>query len=253
MQTPYDLLDPMFLATRETFPGEKSFHELSREFFAHELPQTRAAKIAGGWNGGGVLVHMANPEQLDDLFAHIRRESKVRYLSTTYLHKDIRTSVYAIGRGTGVLIDPTLVRVEHVSVNDSNSETDHLGRLQAEDAQRVSGIAELHAALLDHPRDDWNEVNVSFEGPAPVLGFFALDGVMSKLYATALWIKSGGLLPVFTYNRQANLLAEFHPTAALIEELSAQVPNQQLRDRYRSLLPLLSTSEGVPAGAARTV
>jgi len=235
MQTPYDLLDPMFLATRETFPGEKTFHELARGFFAHDTATARSAKIADGWNGGGVLVHMANPEQIDDLFAHIARQTRVRYLSTTYLQKDIRNSVYAIGRGTGVLLDPALVRVEHVSVNDSNSETDHLGRLEAQDEHRVDGLAELHAALLAHPRDDWNEVNASFEGPSPILGFFALDGAMSKLYATALWIKAGGLLPVFTYNRSANLLAPFTPTPEAVHAFADQTTSPHLREKYRSL------------------
>lgn len=239
MQNPYDLLDPMFLATRETFPGEKTFHELARDFFAGDAADSRAAQISDGWNGGGVLVHMANPEQIDDLFAHIARQTRVRYLSTTYLQKNIRNSVYAIGRGTGLLIDPSLIRVEHVSVNDSNSETDHLGRLEARDEERVAGIAELHAALLAQPRDDWNEVNASFEGPSPVLGFFALDGAMSKLYATSLWIKSGGLLPIFTYNRQANLLAQFVPTPDAIETFAEQATSPHLREKYRSLAPML--------------
>ncbi len=245
MQTSYDLLDPMFLATRETFPGEKSFHELARGFFARETAAARAARIVGAWEGGGVLVHMANPEQLDDLFAHVERETRVRYLSTTYLQKDIRTSVYAIGRGTGLILDPAQVRVEHVSVNDCRSETDHLGRLEAQDDLRVSDIAALHAALLERPRDDWNEVNASFEGPSPILGFFALDGVMSKLYAAALLIKSGGLLPVFTYNRGANLLAPFAPSPGDILALAEAAPNPHLRARYRSLAPLLE-QEKIP-------
>ncbi|HTK60045.1 MAG TPA: hypothetical protein VL283_02465 [Candidatus Baltobacteraceae bacterium] len=238
MQTPYDLLDPMFLATRETFPGEKTFHELARGFFAHEDAAARSSRIADGWGGGGVLVHMANPEQIDDLFAHIARQTRVRYLSTTYLQKDIRNAVYAIGRGTGVLLDPALVRVEHVSVNDCDSETDHLGRLEARDEQRVVGLAELHAALLAHPRDDWNEVNASFEGPSPILGFFALDGAMSKLYATALWIKAGGLLPVFTYNRGRNLLAAFTPTPEAVREFAELTTSPHLREKYRSLAPI---------------
>jgi hypothetical protein len=240
MHDAYRDLDPMFLATRETFPGEKTFHELARGFFAREDAAARALKIVTGWSGGGALVHMANPEQIDDLFAHIARQTRVRYLSTTYLQRDIRNSVYAIGRGTGLLLDPSLVRVEHVSVNDCDSETDHLGRLEARDEHRVSGLAELHAALLAHPRDDWNEVNVSFEGPSPILGFFALDGAMSKLYAASLWIKSGGLLPTFTYNRQANLLAPFTPTPETIEELAAQTTSPHLREKYRSLAPLLA-------------
>ena len=235
MQTPYDLLDPMFLATRETFPGEKSFHELARGFFAHEAATVRAMKIAAGWNGGGVLVHMANPEQIDDLFAHIERQTRVRYLSTTYLQKDIRNSVYAIGRGTGILLDPSRVRIEHVSVNDCDSETDHFGRLEAQDDARLPDLAELHATLLRNPRDDWNEVNVSFEGPSPILGFFALDGAMSKLYATALWIKAGGLLPVFAYNRQSNRLSEFVPAPDVVRGLAEGVPAAQFRDRYLSL------------------
>lgn len=245
MQIPYDLLDPMFLATRETFPGEKTFHELARGFFARETAATRAARITDGWNGGGVLVHMANPEQLDDLFAHIERETRVRYLSTTYLQKDIRTSVYAIGRGTGLILDPALVRVEHVSVNDCMSETDHLGRLEARDEERVSDIDALRAALLERPRDDWNEVNASFEGPSPILGVFALDGVMSKLYAASLLIKSGGLLPVFTYNRGANLLAPFAPTPDDILSLADRTPNPHLQERYRSLASLLE-KEKIP-------
>ncbi|MEK7545812.1 MAG: hypothetical protein AAB554_01905 [Patescibacteria group bacterium] len=260
----YDLLDPMFLATRETFPGEKTFRELARSFFAHEDAAARSAKIAEGWSGGGALVHMANPEQIDDLFAHIARQTRVRYLSTTYLQKDIRNSVYAIGRGTGILLDPSLVRVEHVSVNDCDSETDHLGRLEARDEERVSDLAELHAALMkrvhatsfanDVAGDDWNEVNASFDGPSPILGFFALDGAMSKLYATSLWIKSAGLLPIFTYNRQANLLAPFTPTPEAIESFAAQTTSPHLREKYRSLAPLLhSMSEGTARAEARTV
>jgi len=182
---------------------------------------------------------MANPEQIDDLFAHIARQTRVRYLSTTYLHQDIRTSVYAIGRGTGILIDPKLVRVEHVSVNDCDSETDHLGRLEARDDERLAGLAELHAALLAHPRDDWNEVNASFEGPSPILGFFALDGAMSKLYATALWIKADGLLPIFIYNRQQNLLSAFTPTPDAVQAFADQTASPHLREKYRSLAPLL--------------
>lgn len=246
MQNPYDLLDPMFLATRETFPGERSFHELAREFFSDGSAAGRAAAIDALWNGGGALVHMANPEQLDDLFAHVARETRVRYLSTTLLQKDIRTSVYAIGRGTGLILDPARVRVEHVSVNDCMSETDHLGRLEAKDDLRVDGLAELHAALLERPRDDWNEVNVSFEGPSPVLGFFALDGVMSKLYAAALRIKSGGLLPVFAYNRQANRLAEFVPTPEAVRALADLAPDPHLRGRFRSLAEALE-DEKIPA------
>lgn len=246
MRFPYDLLDPMFLATRETFPGEKSFHDLARGFFARETAAARAAKVADAWADGGVLVHMANPEQIDDLFAHIERETRVRYLSTTYLQKDIRTSVYAIGRGTGLILDPTRVRVEHVSVSDCRSETDHLGRLEAQDDLRVTDIAALRAALLERPRDDWNEVNASFEGPSPVLGFFALDGAMSKLYAAALLIKSGGLLPVFTYNREANLLAPFAPAPDDILALADRTANPHLRERYRSLAPLLE-KEKTPA------
>ena len=241
----YGRLDPLFLATRETFPGEKTFRELADGFFASGSAAARARKIAGLHAGAGVLVHMANPEQIDDLFAHIARQTKVRYLSTTYLHQDIRTSVYAIGRGTGILIDPALVRIEHVSVNDANSETDHLGRLEAQDDERVSGIPELHAALMAHPRDDWNEVNASFDGPSPILGFFALDGAMSKLYATALWIKSGGLLPIFTYNRGQNLLAEFAPTPEAVEAFAEATTSPHLREKYRSLAPLLQ-KEKVP-------
>ena len=239
MPDAYGGLDPLFLATRETFPGEKTFRALAREFFASGSAQERARQIAERHADSGVLVHMANPEQIDDLFAHIARQTRVRYLSTTYLHKDIRTSVYAIGRGTGILIDPAAVRIEHVSANDSNSETDHLGRLEAQDDLRLSGLAELHAALAETPRDDWNEVNVSFEGPSPILGFFALDGAMSKLYAAALWIKADGLLPIFTYNRGENRLAEFRPTPEAIEACADQTTSPHLREKYRSLAPLL--------------
>jgi hypothetical protein len=246
MQPPYDLLDPMFLATRETFPGERSFHDLARAFFSRETAEERAAAIAALWDGDGALVHMANPEQLDDLFAHVARETRVRYLSTTYLQRGIRTSVYAIGRGTGLILDPARVRVEHVSVNDCMSETDHLGRLEAKDDLRVADVAALRAALLERPRDDWNEVNVSFEGPSPVLGFFALDGVMSKLYATALRIKSGGLLPVFAYNRQANRLAEFVPTPEGVRALADLAPGPHLRERFRSLAAIVE-DEKIPA------
>lgn len=240
MQTPYDLLDPMFLATRETFPGEKTFFELSQDFFAQAPVEDRARTIAEAYADGGVLVHMANPEQLDDLFAHIARESRVRYLSTTYLHADIRTSVYAIGRGTGILLDPSAVKIEHVSVNDSNSETKPDGKLEAEDTHRVSTLQELRAALLSHPRDDWNEINASFSGSAPILGFFALDGVLSKLYAAALWIKAGGLLPVYTYNRGAHRFSAFAPTPEILEDLIRQVPNPRLQERYRTLVGLLT-------------
>lgn len=239
MNDTYRRLDPLFLATRETFPGESTFQELAAGFFAHDTAEARSRKIAGAWNGGGVLVHMANPEQIDDLFAHIARQTKVRYLSTTYLHHEIRTSVYAIGRGTGILLDPAQVKIEHVSVNDSNSETDHLGRLEAENDLQVPGIPELHAALLARQRDDWNEVNASFEGPSPILGFFALDGAMSKLYATALWIKAGGLLPIYTYNRQNDLFSEFTPTPEAINALADQTTSPHLREKYRSLAPLL--------------
>lgn len=92
----------------------------------------------------------------------------------------------------------------------------------------------------DVARDDWNEVNASFEGPSPILGFFALDGAMSKLYATALWIKAGGLLPVFTYNRGANRLAEFTPTPDAVHALADQTTSPHLREKYRSLAPLLA-------------
>ncbi len=236
----YDHLDPMFLATRETFLGEKTFHELAATFFSHDRSRQRAERIRRLHADEGVLVHMANPEQIDDLFAHIARESRVRYLSTTYMHADIRTSVYAIGRGTGILLDPSSVDIEHVSVNDCKSETDHDGRLVAENEHQVSTIGELHAALLAHPRDDWNEINASFAGPSPILGFFALDGVLSKLYAASLWIKAGSLLPIYTYNREANRLAEFVPTPEVIEHLIAHVPNPRLQERYRTLLGLLT-------------
>ena len=84
---------PQFLTTRETFPGERSFAELSRAFFGARDASSRAAFIADRWKGRGLLVHMANPEQLDDLFAHIDREKSVRFLSTSYIHDDIRPTV----------------------------------------------------------------------------------------------------------------------------------------------------------------
>lgn len=235
----YLQLDPLFLATRETFPGEKTFLELAAGFFGHETARDRAGQIAACWSGGGVLVHMANPEQIDDLFAHIARQTKVRYLSTTYLHQDLRTSVYAIGRGTGILLDPRRVKIEHVSVNDCDSETDHLGRLEAREEGRVDGLTELHAALRAKPCADWNEVNASFEGPSPIIGFFALDGAMSKLYATALWIKAGGLLPIHTYNREADRFSEFTPTPEAVLVLADKTTSPHLREKYRSLAPLL--------------
>lgn len=239
MHTPYDLLDPMFVATRETFPGERNFRDLAREFFAHAGADSRAVEVRRAHAEGGVLVHMANPEQLDDLFAHIARETRVRYLSTTLMQQDVRTTVYAIGRGTGIILDPARVRVEHVSAEDSRSEIDHFGRLEAEDRERVPDLAALRTTLRERPRDGWNEVNVSFEGPSPILGFFALDGVMSKLYASALWIKAAGLLPIFAYNRGLNRLVEFRPTLEVVEALAAEAPVPQLRERYRTLLPLL--------------
>jgi hypothetical protein len=141
------------------------------------------------------------------------------------------------------LIDPALVKIEHVSLNDSNSVTDHDGRLVANDDKKVSTIEELHAALLAEKRDDWNEINASFEGASPILGFFALDGVMSKLYASALWIKADGLLPIFTYNRGANVLAPFTPTPAAILSFAEQTTSPHLREKYRSLAPLVERAE----------
>lgn len=242
MQNVYDRIDPMFLATRETFPGEKTFAELSRDFFERNDTTTyrRAARIGELHADGGLLVHMANPEQIDDLFAHIDREKNVRYLSTSYLHREIRATVYAIGRGTGILLDGSRTAIEHVSVNDSATVTDAAGNLVASDHARVTTIAELHAALFRQPRDEWNEVNVSFEGPAAIVGFFALDGVLSKIYGTAVFLKAGRRLPLFTYNRALNRLAEFRPTAETLTALIDQVPAPVLRDRCRSLLEALA-------------
>jgi hypothetical protein len=97
----------------------------------------------------------------------------------------------------------------------------------------------LHDELVLKPQSDWSEVNVSFAGPGAVIGLFALDGVLSKIYATALFLKAGSLLPLFTYNRQMNRFAEFHPTASNIAELIEEVPAPGLQSHYRSLLALL--------------
>ena len=241
MQHVCDRLDPMFLTTRETFPGEKSFAELSRDFFGRNdtTANRRAARIGELHAAGGLLVHMANPEQIDDLFAHIDREKRVRYLSTSYLHREIRATVYAIGRGTGILLDGSLSAIEHISVNDSATVTDAVGNLVASDRARVKTMAELHAALRRRPRDEWNEVNVSFKGPAPIVGFFALDGILSKIYGTALFLKADRRLPLFAYNRAMNRLAEFQPTAETLSALIDRVPAPVLRDRCRSLLEAL--------------
>ncbi len=241
-------IDPAFLTTRETFPGEKSFGELSAQFFAEDSAEQRARLIARLYAGNGVLVHMANPEQIDDLFAHIDRETQVRYLSASYLHRDIRTTVYAIGRGTGLLLDSTTPGIEHISVNDSNTVTDPRGNLVADNRARVESLDELREALLrdratsfanDVARDEWNEVNVSFSGPAPILGFFALDGILSKLYGAMLYLKAGRLLPLFTYNRASMRFLEFRPSLESIAELIEDVPPRSLQNHFRNLLGLL--------------
>ena len=230
------IINPMFLTTRETFPGEKSFEELSRQYFGIEPAINRVQFIAKGWEDQGLLVHMANPEQIDDLFSHIDRQSKVRFLSTSYIHTDIRPTVYAIGRGTGIILDGDCVQIDHVSKTDSDTVTAPGDRLVVKDHEKLAGIKELHEALLDKPSQEWNEVNVSFEGASCIKGIFSLDGVMSKLYATTLHMKSGGLLPVFTYNKGMNKLEHFVPTAEEIESLIEEVPVANLRNRYRLLL-----------------
>ena len=229
-------IDRAFVTTRETFPGEKSFAALSRSFFSDASADERAVRVMALHTGDGLLVHMANPEQIDDLFAHIDREHKVRYLSTSYLHRDIRTTVYAIGRGTGLLIDPALTKIEHISVNDSDTVTDAQGNLVASNHAVVPTMRALHDELLIDPRNEWSEINVSFAGPSCVLGFFALDGVLSKLYATALSIKAQGLLPIFVYNRELNRLREFHPTYRTVVELIEEVPVPSLQSAFRDLL-----------------
>ncbi|KPJ85229.1 hypothetical protein AMJ57_03900 [Parcubacteria bacterium SG8_24] len=238
----YPDLKTWYFTTRETFPGELSFSELSRAFFGSGNPVERARFIVRGWKEGGLLVHMANPEQLDDLFSHIDRERQVRFLSTSYVHVDIRPTVYAIGRGTGLILDSRLVRVDHVSVTDSATVTAPDDRLVASDERRVSGLKELHETLCCRPQDEWNEVNVSFEGPAPIIGLFSLDGVMSKIYATVLYLKAERLLPVFAYNRERNELFEFRPDAESVAHLISQVPVPELRERYSLLLDNLSSA-----------
>lgn len=235
-------LDPFFLTTRETFPGEKPFAELAAAFFASGDPAPRAARVAELHAAGRLLVHMANPEQIDDLFAHIDREKRVRYLSTSCLHRDVRATVYAIGRGTGLLLDAEALAVDHVSVKDSDTETDPHGELVVDDRARVSTLGELHAALLAGPSDGWNEVNVSFEGPGPILGLFALDGVLSKLYGAALSLKAGGRLPLFTYNRESNRLAPFQATPSSLGILAAQVSAPHLRERFQALAAALAAA-----------
>ena len=232
-------LDPIFLTTRETFPGEKSFADLAEGFFASGAHDERAALVRGAYESGGVLVHMANPEQVDDLFAHIARETRVRYLSTSYLHRDITATVYAIGRGTGLLLDASKVKIEHISTTDSDTVTDAHGNLVVSNSAVVPTMDALHDALVKRPQGEWSEVNVSFEGPAPLVGFFALDGVMSKIYASALFVKAGRRLPIFVYNREANTLTEFTPTVETLTQLIEAVPAPALREHYRSLLPLL--------------
>lgn len=234
-----ECIHPQFLTTRETFPGERQFAELSQDFFGVTSAEERARFISGAWEGQGLLVHMANPEQIDDLFSHIDREKKVRFLSTSYIHDDIRPTVYAIGRGTGLLLDWHSVNVDHVSYKDAVTVTDPDGQLVVADDAKVSGLTELHRVSKGKDNDEWNEVNVSFEGPASVVGIFSLDGIMSKIYATTLHLKSCRLLPVFAYNRGHNTLTEFVPTREVLSSLIAQVPVKDLQEQYSLLLDQL--------------
>src|SRR5882672_803731 len=155
-------LDPIFLTTRETFPGEKSFAELAEGFFATGAREERASRVRAMYEDGGALVHMANPEQIDDLFAHIARETRVRFLSTSYLHRDVTSTVYAIGRGTGILLDADTLKIEHISTTDSDTVTDQHGRLVVSDKAVVPTMDALHRALVSRPPGEWSEVNVSF-------------------------------------------------------------------------------------------
>lgn len=234
-----EYVHPQFLTTRETFPGERQFAGLSQDFFGAASAEERVKFIGGAWKGQGLLVHMANPEQIDDLFSHIDREKKVRFLSTSYIHDDIRPTVYAIGRGTGLLMDWHSVNIDHVSFKDSATVTDPGGQLIAADEAKVSGLTELHRLSSGKNNEEWNEVNVSFEGPGPIVGIFSLDGVMSKIYATTLHLKSCRLLPVFAYNRERNTLIEFVPTRAVLSSLITHVPVKDLRKRYSLLLDQL--------------
>lgn len=232
-------INPLFLTTRETFPGEKSFAELSRQFFGHEKTEKRADFISQHWRGDGLLVHMANPEQIDDLFSHIDREEQVRFLSTSFIHHDIQPTVYAIGRGTGILLDGDKVEVDHVSVTDSKTVTAPGQKLVVSDHAKLETVAELHAALKGNQKKEWNEVNVSFKGPEPIVGIFSLDGIMSKLYATVMHLKSEKLLPIFAYRRGENNLFEFTPTQENISATIEEIPVPFLRDRYRQLIEYL--------------
>lgn len=231
-----ECIHPQFLTTRETFPGERQFAELSQDFFGAASAEERAKFIGGAWEGQGLLVHMANPEQIDDLFSHIDREKRVRFLSTSYIHDDIRPTVYAIGRGTGLLLDWHSVTVDHVSYKDSATVTDPDGQLVVADGAKVAGLTELHRLASGKDNEEWNEVNVSFEGPAPIVGIFSLDGIMSKIYATTLHLKSCRLLPIFAYNRGHNTLTEFTPTKEVLADLIGHVPVKDLRTQYTMLL-----------------
>lgn len=236
MKTMRHCVNQLFLTTRETFPGQKSFSQLCRDFFGKEDPIARAGFIKDGWSGKGLLVHMANPEQIDDLLSHIDRKGSVRFLSTSYIHTDFRPTVYAIGRGTGIILDGEQIKVDHISMTDSDTVTDPVGKLVVSDHAKLGELSDLHEVLKARPSEEWNEVNVSFRGAGCIKGFFSLDGIMSKLYATALHLKSCGLLPVFTYNKERNELMEFMPTHDVIAGLIDQVPVPELRDRYGVLL-----------------
>lgn len=229
-------IDPTFITTRETFPGEKSFSELCEEFFSDRDVASRASETLIGWKGRGLLVHMANPERLDDLFSHIERKGFVKYLATSYFHAEFRPTVYAIGRGTGIILDPSRLRVDHISVNDAATVVAPDKTLEASSHAKLSRLDELHRALMRAPKNEWSEVNVSFEGSPPALGIFALDGALSKLYATALYLRAGKLLPAFTYNRGRNELARYIPTKENTAPLVERVPVPHLRDALGKLI-----------------
>jgi len=178
-------------------------------------------------------------EQIDDLFSHIDRERRVRFLSTSFIHHDIQPTVYAIGRGTGILLDGGGVQVDHVSMTDSKTVTAPGQKLVVSDHAKLQSIAELHTALREKPKDEWNEVNVTFSGPTPVVGIFSLDGIMSKLCATVLHLKSEKRLPIFAYNREENRLFEFMPTKENISSIIKEIPVPFLRDRYHHLIDSL--------------
>lgn len=232
-------IDSMFLTTRETFPGEKSFTELCEGFFGEGDIEMCAKEIESRWKNEGLLVHMANPERLDDLFSHLDRKGFVKYLATSYFHAEFRPTVYSIGRGTGIIFDHSGVRIDHISVNDAGTVLAPDKTLEASGHAKLENLKELHDVLQEHPKNDWSEVNISFEGRPPVLGFFALDGVMSKLYATALYLRADKNLPVFTYNRGLNELARYIPTKEKVEPLIERVPSPHLQDSYRKLLARL--------------